>query len=245
VIAQVGYLVFGPGGSAGNSVKSAIKQSVDKQLLPISRAEQLKVQAAVMAYRTATGKLPKDLKDLVPTYIDKIPIDPTTKQQLAYRIENDRPIVGSAESELTNSETTLVSVDGSTPMTKSEQSALIATLSEDLSQPKFVYVSEGKRDPFLPFDFMPKLRPGATVLEQYTYEQLKVTAIIATKEEPKAIVEDQSGLGFTVKKGTKIGPIGGEIIEIFPDKIVIVETEEDFTGAKKTRTVEMLLRRDS
>ena len=37
----------------------------------------------------------------------------------------------------------------------------------------------------------------------------------------------------------KIGPNNGEVTDILPGKIVVVETQTDFTGQKQTRTFEI------
>jgi Tfp pilus assembly protein PilP len=55
-------------------------------------------------------------------------------------------------------------------------------------------------------------------------------------------VESVTGKGFTIRLGTKIGQKNGEVVQILKDKVVIVETETDFTGETKTNTVELLLR---
>jgi Tfp pilus assembly protein PilP len=61
-------------------------------------------------------------------------------------------------------------------------------------------------------------------------------------DEPTAIVENAAGRGFTVKRGAKIGPNGGVIIEILKDRLVIEETVTDFTGASKTTRTELTIR---
>lgn len=129
------------------------------------------------------------------------------------------------------------------PTTLEEQQALIDSLSDTSPQTTFVYDPSGKRDPFEPFDFAPKGEDSSkTPLERYAIGQLKLTAVLEGFDQPKAIVENSEGRGFTVSKGTKIGPNNGEIVEIQKDKILILETEIDFTGQKKTKTVELRLR---
>jgi type IV pilus assembly protein PilP len=79
-------------------------------------------------------------------------------------------------------------------------------------------------------------------LERWPVSQLKLTAVLAGIEEPVAIVENPEGKGLRAKKGMKIGINGGEIVEVLPDKVLIIESETDFTGERKTRTFEMRLR---
>jgi type IV pilus assembly protein PilP len=111
----------------------------------------------------------------------------------------------------------------------------------------FVYDASGKRDPFQPFDLAPKgsADESRSPLERVSFSQMKVTAVLGGIEEPTAIVELENGRGYPVKKGTKIGTNGGEVVEIQPNKVVILETIVDFTGEKKTNTVELVLRSKS
>ena len=60
--------------------------------------------------------------------------------------------------------------------------------------------------------------------------------------EPKAIVENPDGRGYTVEPGMRIGKMGGKIMRIEENRLIILETVVEFTGEKKTRTVEMYLR---
>jgi len=108
----------------------------------------------------------------------------------------------------------------------------------------FVYDPTGKRDPFRPFDFSPPAATdeSKTPLERYALGQLKLTAVLDGIAEPAAIVENAAGKGFTVKKGTKIGPNNGEVVEIRKDRLIIVETTTDFTGQTRSATVELVLR---
>ena len=239
IVAQTAYLLFFGGGDAHKNATQAIAKAVDKRGLTGNKAESAKVQAAVMTYRAQKGRFPNSLNDLKPDFLDRIPIDPVTSQQIAYRLEDGKPIIGTPEEQPV---VFVAGVDGDQPLTQSERDALIATLSQDMSKASFVYSAAGKRDPFLPFDFTPKVRPGATPLEQFTFDQLKVTAILGSGDNPAAIIEDATGQGFTVRKGTVVGPNQGQIIEILPDRVVILEVEEDFTGAKQSRTLEMPLR---
>lgn len=121
---------------------------------------------------------------------------------------------------------------------------MVAALPDDAPRPGFVYDPAGKRDPFRPFDFSPQRseREDLSPLERYEIGQLKLTAVLDGFDEPTAVVENAAGRGFTVKRGTRIGPNQGVIAEILKDKLVIVETTTDFTGATKSRTIELLIR---
>ena len=111
----------------------------------------------------------------------------------------------------------------------------------------YTYSSSGKRDPFVRYDAnanikQDEIKPDSP-LEQIDISKLKLTAIISSGENPKAVIEDINGKGFFVEKGAKIGINNGVITDILQDKIIITETQTDFTGQKKIRTLEMTLRK--
>jgi Tfp pilus assembly protein PilP len=109
---------------------------------------------------------------------------------------------------------------------------------------RYSYDSAGKRDPFKPFNLSPEIDlSNRADLERYPLDQLRLTAVLDAAGEPLAVIENRAGRGYNVKKGSKVGIHGGEIIEILPDKILILETSTDFTGNTSTKTIELLLRK--
>jgi Tfp pilus assembly protein PilP len=114
----------------------------------------------------------------------------------------------------------------------------------DAENPDYNYDPKGRRDPFLPFDFAPNPDNLAakTPLERYDLGQLKLTAILAGMEQPKAIVENAAGKGFTVTIGTKLGRNGGVIVSIDNEKIVVREKRFDFTGTEQSKDLELRIR---
>jgi len=105
--------------------------------------------------------------------------------------------------------------------------------------------SGGPRDPFRPFNLA--LRPKVvetprTPLEQYNVGSLKLVAVIYDTQNPKAMVEDDSGLGYTIGIGTKIGDQGGVVKLIDPDRVVVEEDFVDFYGEKKKTEIVLRLK---
>jgi len=101
------------------------------------------------------------------------------------------------------------------------------------------------RDPFRPFNL--SLRPRLvetpkTPLEQYDVGALKLVAVIFDTQNPKAMVEDDTGLGYTVEIGTKIGNNGGVVKTIDPDRLVVEEDFVDFYGEKKKTEIVLRLK---
>jgi len=111
------------------------------------------------------------------------------------------------------------------------------------SQPR--YSSTGKRDPFRPLSLKTKpvqrSREALSPLERYDLGQLKLVGIVWDVEEPRAMVEDDAGLGYTIKVGTPIGPNEGKIKSIQPTEVVVEEYYVDFYGERKNRLSSMKL----
>jgi Tfp pilus assembly protein PilP len=238
IIIELGYVAF-----FNQNKTVTVQQAIDKAVKKINgvderRKAMLKIQLAITDYMQKNeGKAPATLDELRPTYFDVIPLDPETKQPFLYKVENKRPLVGyNLVTELARNNPIL-----SKKLAKAEA---VERPEIELEKISFVYDPTGKRDPFRPFDLGPKPSDlaGKTPLERYDYGQLKLTAVLKGFDQPQAIVENAVGKGFTVKIGTKIGTGGGEVVEILPDRILILENIADFTGEKKTKTFELKLR---
>ena len=60
--------------------------------------------------------------------------------------------------------------------------------------------------------------------------QLKLVGVIRAVSGDKALVEEASGKGYIVKKGTFIGNRSGKIINVLSDRIIVAEEVEDVFG---------------
>jgi type IV pilus assembly protein PilP len=78
-------------------------------------------------------------------------------------------------------------------------------------------------------------------LERYELGQLKLVGIVWNTKNPTALVEDASGLGYTVRVGTPIGANEGRVVKISPNTVAVEEEYIDLYGAKKKREVSMKL----
>jgi type IV pilus assembly protein PilP len=115
------------------------------------------------------------------------------------------------------------------------------------------YNSKGKLDPFKP---LIREKPVAlpvkhrkavrrrllTPLEKLDLSQLKLVAILRAPSGNKALVEEDSGKGYIVKKGTYIGTNAGRVINILPNKIIVEEEVEDIYGKISVRKKEIELK---
>lgn len=106
------------------------------------------------------------------------------------------------------------------------------------------YDPTGRRDPFR----SPRASAAAhggeprTPLQGYEIGQLRLVAIIYNTGEPRAVVEDDQGLGYIVKVGTPIGPNEGVVRGIERGRVVIQEDSVDFYNEHHPAEVVMDLR---
>ena len=126
----------------------------------------------------------------------------------------------------------------------------IAVLSKTVDEKKsleekFVYNPIGKIDPFEPLvkaepvsasvsmaikKKKSKIRIPRTPLERVDLSQLRLTGIIRASSGNKAMVEEASGKGYVVAKGTYIGIHAGRVIQILNDRVIVEEEVEDSLG---------------
>lgn len=139
----------------------------------------------------------------------------------------------------------LQEVLGSKEPAKAETDSLAMPAKKPEQPERPRYSSAGKRDPFRPLSLKPKAsqraRENLSPLERYEIGQLRLVAIIWDLKEPKAMVEDATGLGYILKIGTTIGPNEGKVKAIKPAEVVIEEGFTDFYGAKKIQEISMKL----
>jgi len=114
----------------------------------------------------------------------------------------------------------------------------------EIAPPAHVMKPDG-RDPFRPMTLKTngpsRSRENLSPLERFDIGQLKIVGIVWDIKEPRAIIEDSAGLGYTVKVGTPIGSNDGRVKVIRRDQIVVEEVYEDAYGARKKRDVPMRL----
>jgi len=69
-----------------------------------------------------------------------------------------------------------------------------------------------------------------TPLEKIEISQLRLRAIIIAASGNRALVEESTGKGYVITKGTYIGRNDGKITKILKDKVIIEEMVEDIEG---------------
>jgi len=110
------------------------------------------------------------------------------------------------------------------------------------------YNPAGKIDPFepllrekpVPFKKTKlKKRIPRTPLERIDLSQLKLVGIILASSGNRALVEEASGKGYVIKKGTYIGTNSGKVAKIIKEKVIVEEEFEDVFGKIKIRQREI------
>jgi type IV pilus assembly protein PilP len=110
------------------------------------------------------------------------------------------------------------------------------------------YDPTGKIDPFAPlFQNRPvaikkqkrKKRIPQTPLERL--DLMKLVGIILASSGNRALVEEASGRGYVIKKGTYIGTNSGKVVKIKKEKVIVEEEFEDVFGKITTRHREIKL----
>jgi type IV pilus assembly protein PilP len=86
-------------------------------------------------------------------------------------------------------------------------------------------------------------RTPQTPLERVAISQLKLSAIMRAANGNSAIVEDASGKGYVIKKGTYIGLNSGQVVKIDRDHVVIEEEIENITGEFVIQNTELKLQK--
>jgi len=129
---------------------------------------------------------------------------------------------------------------------KKEEPAKVAEKKEpEKKVEEYSYSSAGKPDPFKPFLQLVSSRSGSraalTPLQKFDISQLKLVAIITAPGGNIALVEDVTGKGYFLKKGTWIGKNDGKVTKILKDKVIIEEVYQDIFGQTKTNEISMSL----
>jgi type IV pilus assembly protein PilP len=140
----------------------------------------------------------------------------------------------------------------SQPGDKQEPSELVKASLEMTS----TYDPKGKVDPFEPLfkeepeppqmevsDGDRKRRTPQTPLERVALSQVKLSAIMRSSAGNRALVEDATGKGYVIKKGTYIGLNAGQVIQIEKDRVVIEEEIENLMGELIVQNTELKLQK--
>ncbi|HSR35703.1 MAG TPA: hypothetical protein VLL73_00870 [Desulfurivibrionaceae bacterium] len=139
-----------------------------------------------------------------------------------------------------------------TPARPAEESDPMAAIEKLLQQDtpsadSFVYQREGRPDPFFPFLTQQPQKGEASGelagMQRFEPGQLRLVAIIHSRKGPVAMVQDSAGIGYTLRRGSKIGR-NGEVVDIVGNKVIIRQEAFSTTKEKQYRTTEMVLTKE-
>ena len=243
IVLEAGYIFYFASTVTTKSAEEVIREAM--QRAPGASVER-QVNVAIQMYRAQNkGKLPDNLTQLVPTYLGSLPIDPGTHQPFAYRVEGDKFVLGNG-GETGVSVAKVGTATGMNGAKIAPDELVIQSFLKALSEPPNSrlahYDPSSKRDPFRPFDLSERtsLDAARTPLQAVDTNDLSLTAVVEKDNQATALVETPDGVGHSVKKGDKVGLKDGEIVEISPEHILVLEKTVDFTGETKTKTVEIV-----
>ena len=140
-----------------------------------------------------------------------------------------------------------------------EMDEILVAINSTKNPDHFEYNSKGKVDPFEPLfkattkkeediTFTPKTPPEGHIpgeLEKFDLSQLKLTGIVMSSSKTLGLVQEASGKGYIISKGTRIGTQGGKVSDILKDKVIIKETLENTRGNIVVQKKELKLKNAS
>jgi type IV pilus assembly protein PilP len=130
--------------------------------------------------------------------------------------------------------------------------AILKKVKEESPEDDFspLYSGKGKIDPFIPLikpkaagqpiDGAKKRKPR-TPLEKIDLSQMKLVATIRSPSGNKALVEETSGKGYIISKGTYIGLHAGRVVAILKDRLIVEEETKDILGKNVIQKRELKL----
>ena len=112
----------------------------------------------------------------------------------------------------------------------------------------FVYIREGRNDPFVPF-IQEQVVATEVPIEELTgmrkFEpgQLSVVAIVISPNDSFAMVQDSNNQGYLIRKGILLGRTG-VVEDVVPNKVLVKNYTYNLAGDKIYKTVEMVLNQE-
>ena len=137
-----------------------------------------------------------------------------------------------------------VSKPAATPAKAKTERAEVPSLF-DRSGDDYSYNPVGKRDPFMAYTeetAVGREELPRAPLEQYSLEQLKVTAIVWGITDPRALILAPDDQSYIVRKNMRMGNHRGRISKITRQSVFVEEEYRDPTGKLVVNEQEMEIR---
>jgi type IV pilus assembly protein PilP len=128
---------------------------------------------------------------------------------------------------------------------KSKSESVKTDVKKEAETEEYAYNPTGKPDPFKPFLQLTPMRQSRSVpltpLQKYDLGQLKLVAVLSTPQGNVGLVEDATGKGYFVKRGTLIGKNDGKVSKVMSDRLIVEEVFLDVLGQKKVNETSLAL----
>jgi Tfp pilus assembly protein PilP len=125
------------------------------------------------------------------------------------------------------------------PQQVAKDEAKAATETPKAAMEGITYDARGKRDPFLPLVQVSKEKPkkkvGASPMESYDINELRLLAIAWDKNKYFALIMLPDKKTYTITEGMTLGLQGGKVEKIEKDTVLIREFIKDYRGDIKPR----------
>jgi len=234
---------------------------VRKKIVP-QKKQTAKVRTKKTVRKTKTKTADKTVKKISPTPVKKPPVVEveTDKQPLVAQKVEPQPSIQKKPTLKPKSDISKIKQPVPIqPATAGQETGtgdsdkLIASAAvtvRDLTAIPDTYDPTDKIDPFKPlFQERPTLakktkrkkRPRQTPLERIDISQLKLVGIILASSGNRALVEESTGKGYVIKKGTYIGTNYGKVVKIIKETVIVEEEIEDVSGKIAVRKREIKL----
>lgn len=110
--------------------------------------------------------------------------------------------------------------------------------------PEFRYLPANRRDPFISILVTTEGRrslENLPPLQRTQIDDLRVIGIIWGGYGLSAMIQTPDGKGYSIRRGTLIGPNRGRVIRITKRFVMVEEKYMDIFGERKTREVKLVL----
>lgn len=226
--------------------------SQEKQTATVPKQKRVRKAQTATADKTAKKVLPAEVKkppvaevqtDKQPLIAQKVETQPSEQKKPAIKPKSD---ISTIKQPLPAQPPAAVGEPG----TSETLIASAPTAAKGLTGIPVKYDPTGKIDPFQPlFQDKPvltkksqlKKRQPQTPLERIDLSQLKLVGIILASSGNRALVEESTGKGYVIKKGTYIGTNSGKVVKIQKETVIVEEEFEDVSGKVATRQREIKL----
>ncbi len=185
---------------------------------------------------------------------DKTPPAPATqvvKKKIGGQDQKAAPVTSTAKSEPKSGKGEMAKEAAATEQSENSKTSKLLEASKAAAA---TYNPKGRFDPFEPLlkdasekgittSKSRKKRVPQTPLERVAISQLKLSAIMRSNKGNSAIVEDATGKGYVVRKGTYIGLNSGQVTKISRSSVMIEEEIEDVSGEFRIQNIELKLQK--